>query len=349
MADHYLNANPWQTDDVDFPRSGTVQDQLAFCLNYAVLAPSIHNTQPWSFRLVDDAVEVCLDRTRALPVTDPFGREMTISGGAALMNLNVALNHFGYESWVQYAPEPETPDLIARVRVGRARVPGHQDQTLFRSIRRRRTVRRPFQARPVPRELQRRMIWIAMEHGAWLHFADSTADRASIRGLIEQAHEIKGRDDAYQAERTQPPGLIDSVRGNGGPVINSQNGNEAAHATGEMGSPEILTGQEWITRERRLLDASPVLVVLGSGTDSPEEWVRTGEALQHILLHATSVGLSASFLNQPCQIPELREQLREMTGRSGPPQLLLRMGYARSSKPTPRRPVGEVLDMPSFV
>jgi hypothetical protein len=349
MADHYLNTNPWQTNDADFPRSGTVQDQLAFCLNYAVLAPSIHNTQPWSFRLVDDVVEVCLDRTRALPVTDPFGREMTISGGAALMNLNIALNHFGYESWVQYAPEPNTPDLIARVRVGRSRVPGHQDEALFRSIRRRRTVRRPFQARPVPRELQRRMIWIAMEHGAWLHFADSPADRASIRGLIEQAHEIKGRDNAYQAERSRHLELIDPVRGDRPPVIAAQNGDGSSNATDEAGSPELLPGQDWIARERGLLDSSPVLVVLGSNTDSPEEWVRSGQALQHILLHATSVGLSASFLNQPCQIPELREQLREMTGRSGPPQLLLRMGYARSANPTPRRAVGEVIDMPSFV
>jgi hypothetical protein len=37
------------------------------------------------------------DRTRALPVVDPEDRELTISCGAALSHLLLAIRHFGYD------------------------------------------------------------------------------------------------------------------------------------------------------------------------------------------------------------------------------------------------------------
>jgi hypothetical protein len=53
--------------------------------------------------------------------------------------------------------------------------------------------------------------------------------------------------------------------------------------------------------------------------------------------------VSAAFLNQPVQVPELRARLREMLGREGWPQLIVRMGYGQELHPTPRRRVEDVL------
>lgn len=39
-------SNPWNVNEVDFPTTGTPSEQWHFLLNYAVLAPSRHNTQP---------------------------------------------------------------------------------------------------------------------------------------------------------------------------------------------------------------------------------------------------------------------------------------------------------------
>jgi hypothetical protein len=39
----------------------------------AVRAPSMHNTQPWRFRLHDEALEVFADPGRQLRVADPHG------------------------------------------------------------------------------------------------------------------------------------------------------------------------------------------------------------------------------------------------------------------------------------
>jgi hypothetical protein len=45
----------------------------------------------------------------------------------------------------------------------------------------------------------------------------------------------------------------------------------------------------------------------------------------------------------PFEVPSLRTALGEMLGRSGFPQIVLRMGYGPKVAPTPRRSVSEVL------
>jgi hypothetical protein len=341
MAGDFLSANPWKTDESRFPRSGSLQDQLAFCVNYAVLAPSIYNTQPWLFRPLDGVIELYADRSRQLPVTDPDGREMIISCGAALSNLLVTIHHFGHEGWVQYAPDPANPDLMARIRIGRNRVPDHQDEAMFRSILRRRSARRPFQSRPLPRDLQRRLIWLASEYGCWLYFAEAEEDRASIANLVETAHNRQMDDAGYQAERAVWTGDGHSSRLN----------ETLAQAAPELSQPELQDGSRPHSavgtvrqhRDRDLVGASPGLFILGTSSDTPQDWLRAGEAVQQILLRAESENISSSFLNQPCQLADLREQLRLITGRNGPAQLVLRMGYATGSKPTSRRPVRDVI------
>ena len=89
-------SDPWKVSDDIFPRSGEAEERLRFLLNYAVLAPSGHNTQPWLFRVGNGEVDLYADRTRGLPVVDPEDRALVISCGAALFYLRVAIGHFGY-------------------------------------------------------------------------------------------------------------------------------------------------------------------------------------------------------------------------------------------------------------
>ena len=96
-------------------------------------------------------------------------------------------------------------------------------------------------------------------------------------------------------------------------------------------------------KDRQLAEGSPVLAVLGTEGDTPADWLAAGQALAKVLLRAQAEGVSASFLNQPVEVPELRPQLRDVIGRTGFPQLLLRMGYGPEVRPTPRRTVEEVL------
>ena len=114
-----LRANPWTVLEADFPIDDTPSEQLHFLLSYAILAPSEYNTQPWRFKVTNRAIELYADRSRRLPRLDPDDRELTISCGAAFLNLRLALRHFGYavtealngEEGIAKA-RSERPDLI---------------------------------------------------------------------------------------------------------------------------------------------------------------------------------------------------------------------------------------------
>ena len=81
----------WHIAAEAFPRAGEPEQQLRYLAAYAILAPSIHNTQPWRFRLGDEHVELWSDETGGLPVVDPLGRELVISCGAALLTKSTAI------------------------------------------------------------------------------------------------------------------------------------------------------------------------------------------------------------------------------------------------------------------
>jgi hypothetical protein len=86
-----------------------------------------------------------------------------------------------------------------------------------------------------------------------------------------------------------------------------------------------------------------MLALVGTRRDTPGDWLAAGEAVAHVLLRAQVDGVSASFLNQPIEVPELRSRLERILGRDGFPQLLLRLGFAPPVAATPRRPVSDVL------
>ena len=157
-----------KVSEEEFPAAGEPEQKLCFLLNYAVLAPSGHNTQPWLFKLSDDRVELYADRIRGLPVVDPEDRALIISCGASLFHLRLALKHFGYSGEVETFPDPDNPDLLARVRLGSEHGATEEERSLFRAIPKRHSNRQAFEDRRVPERLLAALQEAAREEGAWL-------------------------------------------------------------------------------------------------------------------------------------------------------------------------------------
>lgn len=72
----------------------------------------------------------------------------------------------------------------------------------------------------------------------------------------------------------------------------------------------IDVGRSTAGNDADLVTAAPMLIVVTSEWDDTEAWLRTGQALQQFLLHGTTRGLAAGYLNQPCQLPDLRLRLQ---------------------------------------
>jgi hypothetical protein len=174
----------------------------------AVMAPSVHNTQPWWFSDDQREISVHADLERRLDVADPSGREMLISCGAALFNIRVALRHLGYVPAVSIPPELDRPGLVARVRWGE-RVPAVEyEEQLFAEVERRRTHRDTFPPDPLPAGLLPVLCEEAVGEGATLcaRGRRGAAQPAAGAARATRVH-------PYPAERPGPPADAAAVRG----------------------------------------------------------------------------------------------------------------------------------------
>ena len=136
----------WDVKESDFPNNSSSEEKLTFLLNYAILAPSSHNSQPWKFNVTNDEILVFADKSRSLQVADADQRELYISLGCALENLIIAADHFGYNCSVAYFPGEK--DLVAEVVLEPVVAPS-RDPRLFSAIRSRQTNRNPYEPRAI--------------------------------------------------------------------------------------------------------------------------------------------------------------------------------------------------------
>ena len=101
---------------------GLEKDELEI-LYLASLAPSGHNTQPWTIRILGPKHWVIgSDKNHWLPAVDPKNRELLLSIGAFVENLVTAAGAMGYEVDIKIIAEnPRDPDIAEiRLRKGKA-------------------------------------------------------------------------------------------------------------------------------------------------------------------------------------------------------------------------------------
>ncbi len=310
---------------------GVPASTLTRAVALAVLAPSLHNAQPWRFRLLDDGIEVRTDPLRLLPIADPTGRAARLACGTAVFNLRLAYPALlGRVAEVSLLPDPADPALLARVTAGPPHRSTRVESALYDAIPHRRGNRGPFLDTPVPPAHLPRLLDAARAEGLWLTVVDTPAAVVAVAELIRTADATLTMELGYQAELLS---WMDRDRASG----------DGAAAT--VAIPRDLPRD--LPRDPsppgRELTSEPVVAVLESDGDLRRDQLIAGQALQRVLLTAVALGLSVSILSQPIEVPAMREQLRTLLGRVGMPQVVLRIGYCAPQPKTPRRPVHEVI------
>lgn len=337
-----LTTNPRTINEVDFPATGTLEERWLFLINYALLAPSEYNTQPWRFRVKGDIIELHMDTSRRLPVVDPDDREMLISCGAACFNLRLAACHFGYLTWMESVISNEQSETLVRLHLGTRQVPSEKNERLFAAIPRRHTNRSPYEKRHVEYEVLTRLALQAGREGAWLQLVQDKQTRLAITRLIVAGDREQWANRRFRHELAEWVHPRDAENMDGLPT--------SAQAKGsfhDMTSPFIVRTfdlwREESARDQQLVAGAPVLAILGTFSDTRADWFNAGMALERVLLEACASGLQTSFVNQPIEVPSLRIWLRQILGRYDFPHLVLRMGYGKPNITTPRRCIQDVL------
>jgi nitroreductase len=313
------------------------QDRFADIVADAVRAPSMHNTQPWRFRLTGPAIELLLDPQRALPVGDPTGRAARVGCGAALYNLRLALATRGTPAHVALRPDPDDDTILARLTPAPPRPPTPLELRLHAAIPRRHSNRQPFTDVAVPAAVRTELVRAAHAEGAWLHLAESAADAEATIDLVREADRMLRGNPAYVAElRTWT--RVDDTADEGVPL----------RAAGpEPDQFDLLARRDFGGRPTaHPFEREPLIAVLGGSGDLPADDITAGAALQRVLLAATDLGLAASIFTQPIDIPTTRDRLRIACRRPYPPHAVLRLGYGTQPHRASRRAVDDAIVTP---
>jgi hypothetical protein len=308
-----------------------------FLITAAACAPSVHNTQPWLFRTGPDAVELWSDPRRKLR-TDPLGREMLISCGAALFGLRLAVRSLGYLPVTQLLPDPARLRLLARVSIGATAPANGLERLMLDAVPHRHTHRGPFAPGPLPPGLLAGLQHDALAEGATL---------VLVAGGL--AYDRLERITAAAARRgdLSPRARAEIRRWTRTMASTARDGIPATALASSTGRPRGRLPQRDFDLGRSMPclpsggASPPATAVLLTPGDRRADWLRAGQALHRLLLHAASQWVFASLHTQPLEDAATRELIRSQLTLPGYPHMLLQLGPAATTSPTARRPPAE--------
>ncbi len=308
------------------------------------------------------ALTLRCDRTRLLPVTDPFSRQIMMSQGTFIELLDLAARERGLRAEVTLFPEGEFGPRelddrpVAHIRlVADAGVPR---DPLFAQILHRRTNREAYDlARPVPPEAWAAMAEAAGAQGLPLAHTGTHAGAGAAEAL---ALYRRIASEAWRLELTTPAAMLETFK-----VLRVGAKEVAAHRDGlTLMDPMVV----WMTRlglfDRSVapgpddfatrsqiedfdakMATTPAFLWMASDDNSRRTQVAAGRAYARVQLAATAHGLAMQPLQQALQeyaeVAGPYRALREALGVSGPQtlQMWARVGFAPPVGPAPRRGV----------
>ncbi|MET7423666.1 nitroreductase [Dactylosporangium sp. NPDC005555] len=304
-------------------------------------APSILNTQPWRWHIHDDALDLYADTTRQLGATDPQGRLLTLSCGAALHHARVTLAANGFEPVTDRLPDPDHPALLARIRAGRPQPAGPDDASAYRAIRRRHSDRRRFSSTRAVNAGELAVLRAAAEAEHARLYRMTPDDIEFLAHATQRARVIGAKDERRVVEQYawthREPGSADGVPGDTVPAaaarpVPVRDFDLGGEATLDPGSED---------------DRNTEYLIIVTDHDRRADWLAAGEATSAVWLAATAQGLAASPMSSAVEIPGARALLAGLVDPAGHPQLVLRAGIGPEPAPlppSPRRPSRDVID-----
>lgn len=303
------------------------------------LAASSHNTQPWRFELMSQAIRIHPDLERRCPAVDPEDAHLWRSLGCAAENIVLAAPPQGLAASVRVvddavdlslAPSPATePDPLALA------IPGRQ------------CCRSPYDGQPLSAEDRRAIEAASRVAGARAVLVTGDEPRSAIADLVAEGNRIQLGDRSFRSELFRWMRFSDReaiARGDGlaGRVLGMPS---VPRWLGRLLVGAILSGPRQADTDRRLIRSSSAVAVIVSPGDGPEAWVAAGRASQRLQLQVTALGLVSAFLNQPIEVSALRPRLEALLdllpGERA--HLILRLGRGPRRPDSLRRPPAAVI------
>ena len=296
---------------------------------FAGQAPSLHNSQPWHWYVRPDGLDLRLERSRTLRVGDPRSRLAILSCGAALHNARIHLAAAGWQVDTVRVPDPDDPDLLARLLLG-DQAPRDLDAIrMVRAADRRHTDRRTTPAAPLDLHRAHTVRQAVRREGAELTVL-RPHQVFTLAGAAEHAYGVEAADPARQREATAWIGGDRSL-GSGIPAsalpADLYRDASPTHLMRRPGSALIAESHHH----------AAVFAALCTDGDGRLDWLTAGEALSAGWLAATTLGVAVLPLSIVTEVAASRDRVRALLATAGNPQLALRLAAGDAvGPPTPR-------------
>lgn len=337
-----------------------VRDPRVRALSYALLAPNPHNMQPWIVDLREaNAIALILDRTRLLPQTDPYSRQIVVGCGAFLELLRMAAAEQGYRAEVVAFPSGDWPaNAVGDQPMYRvAFVPDAnvaRDPLLAQALKRR-TNRGSYDAAAVAAQdataLGGALAGLPVQFG----WTNDPAHMSALRAIAKRAWDVEMKKDATYYES------VNVYRVTGDEILKHRDGLSfhgpffwSMKKLGLFSREKSLAGdtfsrQQAIDLINAPLAATPAFAWIVTASNDRRAQLAAGAAYVRANLKATELGLAMQPLSQALQeFPEMLPLLAEHKRAVGAPetatvQMFFRLGHASAGEPSPRRALDDII------
>lgn len=318
--------------------------ELIELVELAVKAPSGHNTQPWLFRSEGKEIIILPDFSKELPVVDGDHRELFISLGCAAENLCVSAAAFNFLTEVRIEP---LPNQSAAIHIHLERSAETLEAPLHREVLSRQTNRSVYSGEIIQDEVLNSLTDIHTEPDAHFYLYKNGSDTYNtLKEFIRKGNEVQMNDPAFKEElkswmRYNKKHSYSTCDGLSYAVFGAPN---LPKFLSKAIMSSVLKSSIQNKGDMKKLASSSHLALFTTRNNTIGEWIRLGITLQRFLLKATSQNITTAFLNQPCEVKELAEEIQKELPVNGTyPTLLLRIGYAKRMPYSLRRDVISLL------
>lgn len=318
-----------------------------YLVHYATRAANSHNTQPWTFSVIDGGIRIAPDFSRSTPVADADNHHLFVSLGCAAENLVLAAAQVGLHA----SPRFVTGDNSANdgsIEIGL--VPGEPDAAsradLFEAILERQCTRSVYDGRSVGTADLNALETAARVDGCRVILIPEKSRIEQMLELFVVANTLQVEDPGFTAE------LLSWLRFNPSAAIEHKDG----LYSGCSGNPDLpswlgklmfgfmFTPQSENARYTVQIRSSAGLAVFVSDRDDRAHWVQAGRSCQRFALQATALGIRHAFINQPLEVASVRPQVAAWLGLADErPDLIVRYGYAPAMPRSLRRITSDVI------
>ncbi|WP_066270858.1 Acg family FMN-binding oxidoreductase [Hydrogenophaga palleronii] len=336
---------------------GEQADVRRWLLGHALLAPHSHNLQSWLVDLgVADEITLFVDRSRLLPETDPFARQILMSQGTFIELLDLAARQKGLRAQVELFPQgafgPNAVDARPTARIRLAPDASVQPDPLFAQILRRRTNREAYEAREPDAAALQAITASVSPYPVRIGFVGAALPEAMAqhRRIAKEAWRIelvtpRTVEESLRVLRVGPKEITlhrDGLSIND-PMVRALAAVGLFSRTQAPG-PDSMATTSQIRDFNHKIDSTPAFFWLVSEGNDRVTQVNAGRAYVRAQLAATAAGLSMQPLSQALQeYPEQAVPYAEIHQLLAAPaprftvQMWARLGYAPAIEPAPRR------------